>query len=49
MKTSESDSKSDDNLLYKPYPVSHYQEQQLKDEVQPIVEFGVLGKVNRSK
>jgi len=33
----------------KPYPVPHSQEQQLKDEVQRLVEFGVLRKVNRSE
>jgi hypothetical protein len=33
----------------KPYPVQHSQEQQLKDEVQQLVDFGVLRKVNRSE
>jgi hypothetical protein len=33
----------------KPYPVPHSQEQQLKDEVQQLVDFGVLRKVNRSE
>ena len=33
----------------KPYPVPHSQEQKLKDEVQQLVEFGVLRKVNRSE
>ena len=33
----------------KPYPVPYSQEQQLKDEVQRLVEFGVLRKVNRSE
>ena len=33
----------------KPYPVPHSQEQQLKDKVQRLVEFGVLRKVNRSE
>ena len=33
----------------KPYPVPHSQEQQLKDEVQRLVDFGVLRKVNRSE
>jgi hypothetical protein len=33
----------------KPYPVPHSQEQKLKDEVQRLVEFGVLRKVNRSE
>jgi hypothetical protein len=32
-----------------PFPVSHSQEQKLKDEVQRLVEFGVLRKVNRSE
>jgi hypothetical protein len=33
----------------KPYPVPHSQEQQLKDEVQRLVDIGVLRKVNRSE
>ena len=33
----------------KPYPVPHSQEQQLKDEIQRLVDFGVLRKVNRSE
>jgi hypothetical protein len=33
----------------KPYPVPHSQEQQLKDEVQQLVDFGVLRKLNRSE
>jgi hypothetical protein len=33
----------------KPYPVPHSQEQQLKDEVQRLVDFGVLQIVNRSE
>jgi hypothetical protein len=31
------------------YPVPHSQEQLLKDEVQQLVDFGVLRKVNRSE
>lgn len=31
----------------KPYPVPHSQEKQLKEEVQRLVDFGVLRKVNR--
>jgi hypothetical protein len=34
---------------YKPYPVPYSQEKQLKDEVQQLVDFGVLRKVNRSE
>ncbi len=33
----------------RPYPVPHSQEQKLRDEVQRLVEFGVLRKVNRSE
>ena len=33
----------------KPYPVPHSQDQKLKDEVQQLVEFGVLHKVNTSE
>ena len=33
----------------KPYPVPHSQEKKLKDEVQRLVEYGVLQKVNRSE
>jgi hypothetical protein len=33
----------------KPYPVQHSQEQLPKDEVQRLVDFGVLQKVNRSE
>jgi hypothetical protein len=33
----------------RPYPVPHSQEQQLKEEVQRLVDFGVLRKVNRSE
>ena len=33
----------------KPYPVPHSQEQKLKDEVNRLIEFGVLRKVNRSE
>jgi hypothetical protein len=33
----------------KPYPVPHSQEEQLKDEVQRLVDFGVLRIVNRSE
>jgi hypothetical protein len=33
----------------KPYPVPHSQEQELRDEVRRLVEFGVLRKVNRSE
>jgi len=33
----------------KPYPVPHSQEQRLKDEVQRLIDFGVLQKVNRSE
>jgi len=33
----------------KPYPVPHSQEKKLKDEVQKLVEYGVLQKVNRSE
>jgi hypothetical protein len=33
----------------KPYPVPHSQEQLLKDEVQQLVDFGVLRKLNRSE
>jgi hypothetical protein len=33
----------------KPYPVPHSQEKILKDEVQRLVEYGVIQKVNRSE
>ena len=33
----------------KPYPVPHSQEKKLKEEVQRLVEYGVLRKVNRSE
>ena len=33
----------------RPYPVPHSQEQKLKEEVQRLVDFGVLRKVNRSE
>ena len=33
----------------KPYPVPHSQEKKLKEEVQRLVEFGVLRKINRSE
>lgn len=33
----------------KPYPVPHSQEQKLRDEVQRLIDFGVMRKVNRSE
>jgi hypothetical protein len=41
--------KNDKHYHAKPYPVPHSQEQQLKDEFQRLVDFGVLPKVNRSE
>ena len=33
----------------KPYPVPHSQEKQLKDEVEQLINYGVLRKENRSE
>jgi hypothetical protein len=41
--------KNEKSYHVRAYPVPHSQEQLLKDEVQQLVDFGVLRKVNRSE